>query len=502
METFLDGRTPELLALGEPTHAEPAFPRLRNQVFQDLVARGFRSIAIESDRVAGLRVDDHVRGDAVLPPDGFSHGMGDLAANQELVAWMREYNRSVPAGRRVAFHGFDAPLEMTAAPSPGPYLREVCAYLGWAAPEVDDARWSDPAGLMDAGSSVGGSAQAQRLRVLADDALGALDTAVPSPAAGRVRLSATAALWLLRYHAVAARPAPAAQRTSRLLAVRDAWMARNLLGIRAAERDRGPTLVFAHNRHLQRNPSRWTLAGMELQWAGAGMHLSSLLGERYVVVVGSLGGSAALGLGAPAADTIEGGLSGGPLFAAADVPGAAAVREAVDGYFPLDAETVAGCDGVWHVDRYPAAAQELAARVRLLDGVEETHAGPGTGAPELAWDEHFFFAGGQRRNPFATIVGHDIAGFDARSRLDRAGVYRLNIELGRDEFRRLFGYGPEDFAEYQEKIDFSVLDELMPHPVYAAQGWGCVLNPGSRSGGQVTHLLSYARDRAARRRRP
>jgi len=166
---FLATGLPDILALGEPAHTEPAFPRRRNQIFEDLVARGFRSIAVESDRIAGLAVDDHVRGDGPDPGDaGFSYGFG-IAANRELVTWMREYNASVAAADRLAFHGFDAPLDMARWPGPGPYLRHACDYLHRPADPGgllgDDDRWSDPAALTDPAASVGRSAEAAALAV-------------------------------------------------------------------------------------------------------------------------------------------------------------------------------------------------------------------------------------------------------------------------------------------------------------------------------------------------
>ncbi|MEV0606539.1 DUF6194 family protein [Polymorphospora rubra] len=538
LRTFLDSRTRplELLALGEPTHGEPAFPRLRNEALKILAERGFRSVAVESDRVAGLAVDAYVQGgggslDDVLA-DGFSHGFGGHAATRELVEWMRAYNESVPAAQRLAFHGFDAPLEMTTAPGPGPYLRHLCDYLvnhlgtrvlPAGADDLerllgDETRWSDFAALMDATKSIGRSEAAGKLRVLADDLLTSLYAHAPRLVAASTRddwrcarLHGTTALGLLRYHAVAADRAPAAERTSRLLAVRDALMAENLLDIRAAEQRRGPTLVFANNRHLQRHPSRWRLADMDLEWSSAGAIVSALLGDGYAVVVGSLGASVALTLDAPADDTYEGRLGAttgqGPLFdaaALATLVDGARVRADVtpeQGYFPLDAETVAHCDAVWHVDRFPPAAAVLAAQILGLPDVAETRAGPDIGAPELGWDDRFFFAGPDRHRPFATIVAHDIPGFDDRSRLDRAGVFRLNIEAGRDEFRRLFGYGPEQFAEHRDGVDFTATDVIVPHPAYAVQGWVSVNNPGPGTRAEVQRLLSYAHRRATQRRR-
>ncbi|GIE92742.1 DUF6194 family protein [Paractinoplanes rishiriensis] len=511
METFLATRPGlEVLALGEPTHGEPAFPRLRNHIVKRLVAHGFRSIAVESDRIAALAVDDYVRGFSGTLDDalatGFSHRLGEVAANRELLTWMRTHNESVPAGERLSFHGFDAPLEMVSAPSPGPYLRHLSDHLGGAVPDLDrligdDTRWSSTEALMDAAKSVGRSADAVTLRIIADDLLTLLDTRPAGPGHRRARLYGETARWLLRYHAVAADPAPGAERTSLLLGVRDAWMARNLLDLRVAEHGRGPTLVFAHNRHLQRHPSTWHLAGMDLEWQPAGATVSATLGRRYAFVAGSLGASVALGLGQPAAGTFEAGLSGDLVVDAAAIDRDRAARPGAADYFPLDASTVAGCDAVWHVDRFPAAAEETAARLAALPEVAELVGGPEAGTPEMAWDERFYFVGPDRRNPFATIVGHDLPGFDDESRLDRIGVFRLNVELGRIHFEEVFGYPPKDFPDHRDQVDFAALDRIVPHPVYATHGWASVLNPGPAAEPALTRLLANAHRRATDRAR-
>ncbi len=120
---LLPAARPRLLALGEPTHGEDALLDLRNGLFRQLVEQeGYRTIAIESDCMRGLVVDDYVtsgRGtlDAVME-HGFSHGWGASAANRELVRWMRAYNEGRPAPEWLRFAGFDGPLEITAAESP------------------------------------------------------------------------------------------------------------------------------------------------------------------------------------------------------------------------------------------------------------------------------------------------------------------------------------------------------------------------------------------------
>jgi hypothetical protein len=95
--------------------------------------------------------------------------------------------------------------------------------------------------------------------------------------------------------------------------------------------------------------------------------------------------------------------------------------------------------------------------------------------------------------PFATIVTKDYGDFDNKSNLDREGVWRLNIGLSREMFRSLF---PNAQADY----DYTALDTLMPHPVYAPQSFVCVLNPSEATFEQLKPLLTEAYTRAAGRR--
>ena len=48
-------------------------------------------------------------------------------------------------------------------------------------------------------------------------------------------------------------------------------------------------------------------------------------------------------------------------------------------------------------------------------------------------------------------------------------------------------------------FDYGVLDEVIPHPVYAKQSWVSVLNPGPRTNETLKTLLAEAHDRARQR---
>jgi erythromycin esterase-like protein len=295
----------ELLAIGEPAHPtqDASFGPIRNDLFDSLVQQGFHSIALETDRVAALAVDDFVRdgvGDLdMVMATGFSHDFGAVEANRQLVGWMREYNQARPAEDRLSFHGFDAPTESMTAPSPRSYLQHTLDYLGDDLDLADllgpDERWNRQEAILNSAMSIGDTSETAHLRAIADDLLTALYTRAPELIAAtsraawyRARTHATAALGLLRYHKQAAQQVDETTRVSGLLATRDAVMAQNLLDIRTLEDRRGRTLVCAQNAHLQRNQSILQMGGMTLTWHSAGAILDSLIGNRYAVVISTL----------------------------------------------------------------------------------------------------------------------------------------------------------------------------------------------------------------------
>ncbi|MEU9955031.1 erythromycin esterase family protein [Streptomyces sp. NPDC050982] len=317
---------PRLLALGEPTHGEDTLLDLRNELFRQLVEQeGYGTIAIESDCMMGLVVDDYVTAgtgtlDEVME-HGFSHGWGASAANRELVRWMRAYNEGRPVSERLRFAGFDGPLEITAAASPRQALTALHGYLS-ARVDTDllpctaetlerllgtDDRWTEPAAMLDPSQSVGQSDDAGRLRLLADDLVALLDTQTPHLITttsrddlDRARLYGRTATGLLRYHHWMADTSPA--RMTRLCALRDLMMAHNLLAVT----DRGPALVHAQNSHLQREKSSMQLWQGRVEWWSAGALVSARLGEEYAFVATALGTIRHQGVDTPPPDTVEG----------------------------------------------------------------------------------------------------------------------------------------------------------------------------------------------------
>ncbi|MDF4251353.1 erythromycin esterase family protein [Streptomyces sp. WMMB303] len=372
---LLPGR-PRVLALGEPTHGEDALLEVRNTLFRQLVEQqGYRTIALESDCLRGLAVDDHVTAGTGTLDDvmerGFSHGRGASPANHALVRWIRAHNDGLPASEQVRFAGIDGPLEITGAESPRRALTALHRYLAahgdpdllpCTAEALDtllgaDDRWTHPDAMLDPARSFGRSAEAGELRLLADDLVALLDEQTPQLIAAtsrdgwdRARLYARSATGLLRYHSSMADTSP--NRMTRLVGLRDAMMAENLLALAA----RGPVLVHAHNSHLQRAKSTMRMWQGQVEWWSAGALAQSRLGTEYAVLATALGTIRHRGVDTPPPDTLEGLLYALPqdhcvvdpagLAAALGEPRPAARVSPWFGYAPLAPVQLGEMDGV------------------------------------------------------------------------------------------------------------------------------------------------------------
>ncbi|MCI2422021.1 erythromycin esterase family protein [Saccharopolyspora sp. K220] len=372
LDELLAARTepPILLALGEPTHGVEAFPLLRNELLGHLVERGYRSIVLETDIFAASAVDDYVDGataelDNVLAT-GFSHRFGAVPGNRELVEWIRTHNADRAPQDRVRFYGFDAPLEFSSAPSPRRALSSANDYLPAALrPDSvrdldallgEDADWTNEAAMFNPAASIGDSDRARALRIVADDLASTLRRAAPDlhPADptgyAHALAHARTAQGLLRYHAAMASPTP--DRIATLLSLRAEMMAENLLAIVAQEQQRGPSLVFAHNVHLQRAESHMPVGGVvpadEVSWGSAGALVGLTLGERYMFLATDANPDSDPGTlqGVLAEATTRRALFPTQALRAALPPSIGTGKPIVRGHLPLNPAELNGADAV------------------------------------------------------------------------------------------------------------------------------------------------------------
>ncbi len=113
----------------------------------------------------------------------------------------------------------------------------------------------------------------------------------------------------------------------------------------------------------------------------------------------------------------------------------------------------------------------------------------------------FFFNDPEKKFPFATLVTSNYN--DNFSNLNRPGVFRLNIGVSKATYKALFGPPPASKASDYEPIlgyDYTVLDKVLPHPVYGRMYWVCILNPDRETfENKVQPLLTEAYDLSDKR---
>src|SRR3954467_10171648 len=117
--------------------------------------------------------------------------------------------------------------------------------------------------------------------------------------------------------------------------------------------------------------------------------------------------------------------------------------------------------------------------MNLLDFKNHLNQLPGvTTANNFGYD--LFFFGEEQMTPFVSIAGSD-NDYDNVSNLNRDGIFRVNIGVSSETYKRLFPKVPE-------KVDYSQLNIFMPHPHYAAQNFICILNP---SGPELEQNMAF-----------
>jgi hypothetical protein len=138
--------------------------------------------------------------------------------------------------------------------------------------------------------------------------------------------------------------------------------------------------------------------------------------------------------------------------------------------------------------------EEILAEIRTYDGLLELAPVPGSEHPEVSWGDYFFYYAPDRqvprnRQPYATIVTKDYPD-DTGSRLGDGDRWRLNIHVGSTEFADLLGYQPEQIMG--SDVDYSTTDTFLPHPLYGAYAWVCIVNPASATIKRAMEVLRGA----------
>jgi hypothetical protein len=118
--------------------------------------------------------------------------------------------------------------------------------------------------------------------------------------------------------------------------------------------------------------------------------------------------------------------------------------------------------------------EEIAAMVKQLDsGITEAK----------NWGERglFYNPGFKRAKGIYLLTFKEKDGAnDQASKLNRPGLYRLNLGLSKTQYAEQFGAQPSRPAAgktVETGHDFTVVDQITPHPIYGWMSWCAVINP-------------------------
>lgn len=115
-----------------------------------------------------------------------------------------------------------------------------------------------------------------------------------------------------------------------------------------------------------------------------------------------------------------------------------------------------------------------------------------------SWGEKGIFYNPQntlKRGVYVLTIKEKDGENDKASHLDRQNIYRINIGIRKETFQRMFGEIPKRPAKggiVAMDYDFTKIDTIMPHPIYAWMGWINILNPSEQTFEKIKPLIQEA----------
>jgi erythromycin esterase len=266
------------VGLGEETHGTREFFQFKHRMLEFLVKEmGFRVFAIEASYSACQNINDYVMGtmnDGAKALDSQGFWTWNTQEVRAMMDWMRTYNASVPAGRRVQFVGFDIQANDTGKDKLLEYLRRaaperVAETEAFFKIDMDALVFTSFTAQGDAVKDA--RAKLKDLKDQYNDLLVFLEISAPvlTLKSGRAEYE-----QMREYARVLAQYVDVYSRAKLNGALRDIYMADNFR--RLVDREPAGTrfVVWAHNQHIRTSVDQPSL----------GTHLRRLYGNEYYAV--------------------------------------------------------------------------------------------------------------------------------------------------------------------------------------------------------------------------
>ena len=265
-----------VVGLGEATHGTREFFQFKHRMVEFLVREmGFRVFAIEASFSACQNINDYVMGktdDGAKALDSQGFWTWNTEEVRSMLDWMRAYNQSVQAERRVKFAGFDIQINDPAKKKLLDYLKRVAPGRGAATEalfQVDEGQL-----INDAFSGQGDKAKVARAK-LAElrGQYNALFIFLELHGAElAAKTSATEYEQMREYARVLLQFMDSYSEGSS--ALRDLYMADNVRRLLEREPVNTRVVIWAHNGHI-------TTDNSDATYLPLGAHLRRFFGNQY-----------------------------------------------------------------------------------------------------------------------------------------------------------------------------------------------------------------------------
>lgn len=264
------------VGLGEATHGTREFFQFKHRMLEFLVREmGFRVFAIEAGLSACENINDYIAGksdDGAKALDSQGFWTWNTEEVRRMIDWMREYNRTVPADKRLKFVGFDIQKNETGKAKLLEYLKRVAPERSGETAELFKIDEEEVAAQVFEKSEKDATAKLSELRNRYNGLFVFLELNGANLAAKSSRAEYEKMLELAR---VMVQYLDAYSYTDfRSTVQRDLYMADNLR--RIAEREPTGTrfVVWAHNAHISTGDE-------EGRYPHFGWHLRRFYGKEY-----------------------------------------------------------------------------------------------------------------------------------------------------------------------------------------------------------------------------
>jgi erythromycin esterase len=269
-----------IIGLGEATHGSREFFQFKHRMLEFLVKEmGFRVFAIEASYAACNNINAYVlhgKGDPAEALASQKFWTWDTQEVRDMIAWMREYNTSVPDNWKIKFLGYDLQHLEQGMDLIEDYVKRYIPEYSEAVASAMKPLRIDPFSI----SELPKAPPEEKANILSRlyEMMGILAfheiPLIRNSSSGEYESVLQHARVITQFYTAYSKPMMGSDPKDSAAALRDLYMAENIEHIMNSEGSETRIVVWAHNGHISN-------ATWGMNFPAMGSHLKKLLGDAY-----------------------------------------------------------------------------------------------------------------------------------------------------------------------------------------------------------------------------